>query len=132
MPRLKELYNKEIKTNLKDKFGYKNVYMVPKIQKIVLNSLSTLTMIRLNRTYGAYMVDVNPTNKKLEERAIRMISEISLVDQNKARESLIEAKNNPKLAVLIAKGLSVDKARYLLNLSKGNLREAIRKQYSIS
>ena len=37
MPRLKELYNKEIKTNLKNKFGYKNVYMVPKIQKIVLN-----------------------------------------------------------------------------------------------
>ena len=37
MPRLKELYNKEIKTNLKDKFGYKNIYMVPEIQKIVLN-----------------------------------------------------------------------------------------------
>ena len=37
MPRLKELYNKEIKTNLKDKLGYKNIYMVPKIQKIVLN-----------------------------------------------------------------------------------------------
>ena len=37
MPRLKELYNKEIKTNLKDKFGYKNIYMVPKIQKIVFN-----------------------------------------------------------------------------------------------
>ena len=37
MPRLKELYNKEIKINLKDKFGYKNVYMVPEIQKIVLN-----------------------------------------------------------------------------------------------
>ena len=36
-PRLKELYNKEIKTNLKNKFGYKNVYMVPEIQKIVLN-----------------------------------------------------------------------------------------------
>ena len=34
MPRLKELYNKEIKTNLKDKFGYENVYMVPEIQKI--------------------------------------------------------------------------------------------------
>ena len=102
------------------------------IQKIVLNSLSTLTMIRLNRTYGAYMVDVNPTNKKLEERAIRMISEISLVDQNKARQSLIEAKKNPKLAVLIAKGLSADKARYLLNSCKGNLREAIKNQFSIS
>ena len=37
MPRLKELYNKEIKANLKNKFGYKNVYMVPEIQKIVLN-----------------------------------------------------------------------------------------------
>ena len=36
-PRLKELYNKEIKTGLKDKFGYKNTYMVPQIQKIVLN-----------------------------------------------------------------------------------------------
>ena len=36
-PRLKELYNKEIKTSLKTKFGYKNTYMVPEIQKIVLN-----------------------------------------------------------------------------------------------
>jgi len=36
-PRLKELYNKEIKINLKDKFGYKNSYMVPEIQKVVLN-----------------------------------------------------------------------------------------------
>ena len=36
-PRLKELYNKEIKISLKDKFGYKNFYMVPEIQKIVLN-----------------------------------------------------------------------------------------------
>ena len=36
-PRLKELYNKEIKTNLKDKFGYENIFMVPEIQKIVLN-----------------------------------------------------------------------------------------------
>ena len=102
------------------------------IQKIVLNSLSTLTMIRLNRTYGAYMVDVKPTNKKLKERAVRMISEICLVDQNKAQQSLIDAKNNPKLAVLIAKGLSVDKAKYLLNLSNGNLREAIGKKFSNS
>ena len=36
-PRLKELYNKEIKVSLKEKFGYKNSYMVPEIQKIVLN-----------------------------------------------------------------------------------------------
>ena len=36
-PRLKELYNKEIKISLKDKLGYKNFYMVPEIQKIVLN-----------------------------------------------------------------------------------------------
>ena len=36
-PRLKELYNKEIKISLKDKFGYKNSYMVPEIQKVVLN-----------------------------------------------------------------------------------------------
>ncbi len=36
-PRLKELYKKEIKNNLKDKFGYKNDYMVPEMQKVVLN-----------------------------------------------------------------------------------------------
>ena len=36
-PRLKELYNKEIKISLKDKLGYKNFYMVPEVQKIVLN-----------------------------------------------------------------------------------------------
>ena len=37
IPRLKELYNKEIRNNLKDKFGYKNDFMVPEIKKIVLN-----------------------------------------------------------------------------------------------
>ena len=37
MPRLKELFFKEIKPNLKDKYGYKNLYMVPEIKKIVLN-----------------------------------------------------------------------------------------------
>tara|TARA_B100000579_G_scaffold290302_1_gene241073 strand:+ start:506 stop:1060 length:555 start_codon:yes stop_codon:yes gene_type:complete len=37
VPRLKELFDKEIQKNLKDKFGYKNLYMGPKVQKIVLN-----------------------------------------------------------------------------------------------
>ena len=37
MARLKELFSKEIKPSLKEKFGYKNLYMVPEIQKIVLN-----------------------------------------------------------------------------------------------
>ena len=37
IPRLKDLYNKEIKENLKEKFGFKNLYMVPEIQKIVIN-----------------------------------------------------------------------------------------------
>ena len=37
IPRLKDLYNKKIKENLKEKFGFKNLYMVPEIQKIVIN-----------------------------------------------------------------------------------------------
>ncbi|NKB48523.1 MAG: N-acetylmuramic acid 6-phosphate etherase [Alphaproteobacteria bacterium] len=95
------------------------------VQKVTLNLLSTLTMIRLNRTYGGYMVDVLLTNDKLKARAVRMICEITTVDADAARAALATAGDNTKLAILIAKGVALDDANALLARHDGNLRRAL-------
>jgi N-acetylmuramic acid 6-phosphate etherase len=94
-------------------------------QKVTLNLLSTLTMIRLNRTYGGYMVDVLLTNEKLKARALRMIREITGVDGDSARAALQTAGNKPKVAILVAKGIALDDANALLAQHDGNLRQAL-------
>jgi N-acetylmuramic acid 6-phosphate etherase len=95
------------------------------VQKVTLNLLSTLTMIRLNRTYGGYMVDVLLTNDKLKQRAVRMICEITGTDADGARAALGTAGDNTKLAILIAKGVALDDAKALLARHDGNLRQAL-------
>jgi N-acetylmuramic acid 6-phosphate etherase len=95
------------------------------VQKVTLNLLSTLTMIRLNRTYGGYMVDVLLTNDKLKQRAVRMICEITGADADGARAALVTARDNTKLAILIAKGIGLDDAKALLAHHDGNLRQAL-------
>ena len=97
------------------------------IQKVALNMLSTLTMIRLNRTYGSYMVDVQASNDKLKKRATKMVSEISQVDTDTALNALDKAKYNPKVAILIAMGLNFSASKELLNQFNGNLRKALTK-----
>ena len=94
-------------------------------QKVTLNLLSTLTMIRLNRTYGGYMVDVLVTNEKLRARAVRMIGEIAGVDEAAARVALDAAGDNTKVAILVAKGLAPADAQVLLGRHDGNLRQAL-------
>ena len=95
------------------------------VQKVTLNLLSTLTMIRLNRTYGGYMVDVLLTSDKLKARAVRMICEITGINADGARVALRSAENNTKLAILVAKGIALDDARALLAQHDGNLRQAL-------
>ena len=95
------------------------------VQKVTLNLLSTLTMIRLNRTYGGYMVDVLLTNDKLQQRAVRMICEITGVNAEAARAALATAGDNTKVAVLVAKGIAPDDATALLATHDGNLRHAL-------
>lgn len=95
------------------------------VQKVTLNLLSTVTMIRLNRTYGGYMVDVLLTNDKLKARAVRMICEIADVDANGAQSALVTAGDNTKLAILIAKGVARQDAQALLARHDGNLRQAL-------
>jgi N-acetylmuramic acid 6-phosphate etherase len=91
--------------------------------KMILNMISTATMVRLGKVYQNWMIDVNPTNQKLRERAIRMISVIAQVDRKTACHALTEARNQVKVAVImIKKGLLYDQAKKELDAAEGNLR----------
>ena len=96
-------------------------------QKLVLNMLSTGTMIKLGKVYGNLMVDVKASNKKLEERAIRIVMEGSGCARNEAETALQEAGGHAKLAILmVVAGVSADEGQRLLDCTAGHLAAAIR------
>ena len=91
-------------------------------QKMVLNMLSTATMVRLGKVYQNRMVDVLPTNKKLERRALEMVLELGEVSMENAAELLQESGNHVKTAVVMAKlGINSDSAKKLLEAEYGHL-----------
>ena len=95
-------------------------------QKLILNMLSTATMIRLGKTYQNLMVDVNASNQKLRARAQRIVMQATNCDAQTAEEHLRAAKQQSKLAILtILTGLSVNEARQLLDANQGYLRHAV-------
>ena len=97
-------------------------------QKLVLNMLSTGTMVKLGKVYGNLMVDVKATNKKLEERAHRIVMEACGCSRSKAADALKKSGGNAKLAILIAMtGCTPAAGRLQLNLAQGRLGEAISK-----
>ncbi|MEN3539430.1 N-acetylmuramic acid 6-phosphate etherase [Microbispora sp. ZYX-F-249] len=84
-------------------------------QKLVLNMISTITMIRSGRTYGNFMVDVVASNSKLVDRAARIVSDITGTQVPRAREVLENAGRDVKTAVvMIERGVGADDARALL------------------
>lgn len=70
-------------------------------QKLVLNMLSTVSMIGIGKVYKNLMVDVKPTNEKLVERAKRIIMEATDCSYEKASETFILAKEDVKLAIVM-------------------------------
>lgn len=70
-------------------------------QKLVLNMISTIINIKRGKVYGNYMVDVNPSNRKLERRAINMIREITDTDEGTAAEAFNGSGRHVKTAVLM-------------------------------
>jgi N-acetylmuramic acid 6-phosphate etherase len=97
-------------------------------QKLVLNMLTTAAMIRLGRVHDGYMVGVKPTSRKLKDRAVRMVGEITGVDPEAAGESLDRAGWDPRVAIMLLKaGLSPVEARGALDESGGSLRLALKK-----
>ncbi|OGI22602.1 MAG: N-acetylmuramic acid 6-phosphate etherase [Candidatus Melainabacteria bacterium RIFOXYA12_FULL_32_12] len=95
-------------------------------QKMVLNMLTTASMIRTGKTYENYMIDVQPTNNKLRDRAARIVSEIAEVNYKTAQETLISNNYNVKISIIMLKAsLSTKEAEELLQQHNGRLREAL-------
>ena len=94
-------------------------------QKISLNLFSTCLMIRLHKVYKGFMVDLKVTNTKLRNRAERMVAEITSCDLPKAREILVKANYNIKLAILMLNNFSKEDSIKLLNDSGGNLHSVL-------
>lgn len=95
-------------------------------QKLVLNMLTTCTMIKLGKVYGNLMVDLKATNVKLHDRAKRIICHATGVDYKTATKHLEAVEGDTKLAILIIKtGLDVDRGRELLKRYEGRLKEAV-------
>ena len=95
-------------------------------QKLVLNMLSTIAMVRLGRIYNDLMVDVRPTNAKLRERAVRIVAEIADATPETARAALAQTSWDVKSAVLVvAHGLDAETARTRLDAAGGRLRDAL-------
>ncbi|MBB2740595.1 UNVERIFIED_ORG: N-acetylmuramic acid 6-phosphate etherase [Microbispora rosea subsp. rosea] len=95
-------------------------------QKLVLNMISTITMIRSGRTYGNFMVDVVASNSKLVDRAARIVSDITGTQVPRAREVLESAGRDVKTAVvMIERGVGADDARALLAANGNRLGPAL-------
>ena len=95
-------------------------------QKLVLNMLSTLAMVRLGKTYGNLMVDVRVTNAKLRDRATRIVEQVAGVDPSAAASALAEAGDDAKVAVtMLRTGTSAAGARERLDAVGGHLRRAL-------
>ncbi len=95
-------------------------------QKLVLNMLTTCTMIKLGKVYGNLMVDLNPSNRKLRERARRIICKVTGVSEQRAEQALQDAGNHTKLAIMMLKsGLPREQAECRLAEHQGVLRRAL-------
>ncbi|MBQ7114275.1 MAG: N-acetylmuramic acid 6-phosphate etherase [Clostridia bacterium] len=95
-------------------------------QKMVLNMLTTCSMVKMGKVYGNLMVDLKASNKKLEDRARRLICHATGVDSETAGEYIVKANSHVKLAILmIETGLDAQAAQAVLDRCGGRLAEAI-------
>ncbi|ODT65749.1 MAG: N-acetylmuramic acid 6-phosphate etherase [Pelagibacterium sp. SCN 63-23] len=98
-------------------------------QKLVLNMLTTASMIRIGKSYENLMVDVSVSNEKLAARAIRILVEVTHCTPEEAEGYLAASGNNVKLAILMAlTGMDADAAQSALADADGFLRRAAGQQ----
>ncbi|HEU5264630.1 MAG TPA: N-acetylmuramic acid 6-phosphate etherase [Gaiellaceae bacterium] len=92
-------------------------------QKLVLNTLSTLLMIRLGKTYGNLMVDVNATNEKLRARVRRIVRTATGASPEQVDEALEAANGSAKVAIVsLLAGVDAGEARARLADTGGSIR----------
>jgi len=95
--------------------------------KLVLNMISTAVMVKLGHVYGNLMVNVQPTNRKLEDRARRIIQAATGVTYDQAAQLLDQAGRNVRIAIIMQKRvISREQAETLLARANGRIREALR------
>ena len=101
-------------------------------QKLVLNMLSTVTMIKLGKVYGNLMVDVKTSNAKLEERAKNIVMEATGCSREESIAALSEARGNAKLAIFIhLTGADFAAGQAALARADGHLAQALRQEGTV-
>ncbi len=102
-------------------------------QKMLLNMLSTASMIRVGKTYQNLMVDLKASNLKLVARGTNMIMQITDVDQETAEKALADANNQVKVAILmLLRDLDYQQALSSLEKHQGFLKKALAEASSAS
>jgi N-acetylmuramic acid 6-phosphate etherase len=95
--------------------------------KLVLNILTTTSMIKMGKVYRNLMVDLNATNEKLRDRSLRIVSQLTGLSRTRAGNLLNRAKKKVKAAIVMHfRKINFNQAITILNQSNQSLREAIR------
>jgi N-acetylmuramic acid 6-phosphate etherase len=95
-------------------------------QKLVLNTISTVSMVRLGKTYGDLMVDVRASNEKLAARARRIVGSATGASPEEVERALVDADGSAKVAIVsLLAGLDADASRARLEESAGDIRSAL-------
>lgn len=99
------------------------------VTKMALNIISTGTMVQLGKVYGNRMIDVAVTNRKLEDRALRILEDLTQLSREECVKLLTKSDRRVKLALLMHwTGLDAKTGQDLLDSQNGNLRSALQKQ----
>lgn len=96
-------------------------------QKLILNTISTGIMVKMNKTYSNFMVDIKATNLKLIERATKMVQKLTDLDYDDAKKLFLEdSGKNVKVAVVMHhKQATKENAEKILANNNGSLRSAL-------
>ena len=95
-------------------------------QKIALNAISTAVMVRLGKVHDNLMIDLIASNAKLRHRALRLVTLLADIGEERAREMLDAAEGNVRVAVVMARrNLDAAQARALLDRHAGSLRAVL-------
>ena len=101
-------------------------------QKMVLNMISTGSMIKIGKTYENFMIDLKATNEKLKDRAIRIVSQIANVDNSTAFEELRKCEWKIKTAIVtLTKKISKVDAEKELKACCGVLRRVLKEEANV-
>ena len=95
-------------------------------QKLVLNTISTVVMVKLGKTFGNLMVDVQPANEKLRARARTAVAIATAAPEDQVAAAIDAAGGDTKVAIVsLLAGVDAETARSRLTAAGGVIREAV-------